>query len=577
MSHSEDAPAAGLIASRKGAKFKLPDAEPATLVAIDLLRHQGLRSWQHHHPECKKALNWQWAATLPAFGRLVLSTVYDMSGPGNVIDARSTALAYQSWTKPFFVFMSNVWNGELGHSDGVTATAIPVEAFAAFKRHINERVAAKAIKSKTGYGYKGAITRILEWIWETNPEALGPGWRKQTFVHDEFDDDYKQREPYSATETRRLLDACVNLLQESVRDGTALESRAPHVELASYTLIGLRLGIETECLDGLTVGDVRPSSDGKLISIRYLKKRAPSNPRRSRRVDARPADGPGQNDEVDTRQEEVGSLKSSGGVLALLLRRASLMGAGSDALLWPRALVAKDFDWFTNFLGERGLRCDVGAALKVDRTRFRVTYKTAKNVRHQGMLDLMPEDNSRAVNAKHYLENDRMKPIYDQAIENAANQALAYALEKPKVVALGEDATEAEILEAAADIGVPAADVAAALKGETDVWISSCRDFYNSPFDKPGAPCSKSFYGCLGCRNALITRRVLPRLLRFYSHMTNQRPLLSSLDWQTKFGVAHRQITDEVLPRFPRAILAEAKIIAQGMDAEVHLPPEMLS
>jgi hypothetical protein len=193
------------------------------------------------------------------------------------------------------------------------------------------------------------------------------------------------------------------------------------------------------------------------------------------------------------------------------------------------------------------------------------------------MLSLMPEDNSRDVNARHYLESDRMKPLYEQAVVDAANEALAYALEKPKVVALENDAAEVQIDQVANELGVNSAEVKAALRGETDVWLSSCRDFYNSPFDPAGTPCSKSFYGCLGCQNALITRRSLPRILAFYSHITEQRTLLSVEDWGKKFGVAHRQITNEVLPRFPKTMIEEARIIAQGMNAKIHLPPEMLS
>ena len=64
-------------------------------------------------------------------------------------------------------------------------------------------------------------------------------------------------------------------------------------------------------------------------------------------------------------------------------------------------------------------------------------------------------------------------------------------------------------------LGVAPAQVTALLGGEQDVWLSSCRDFFDSPFGTPGAACPTPFWACLGCANAVITTRKLPALLSF--------------------------------------------------------------
>ena len=48
--------------------------------------------------------------------------------------------------------------------------------------------------------------------------------------------------------------------------------------------------------------------------------------------------------------------------------------------------------------------------------------------------------------------------------------------------------------------------------GTLDTATGACLDFTHSPFSPPGQPCTASFLDCLACRNAVATRRHLPRL-----------------------------------------------------------------
>lgn len=48
------------------------------------------------------------------------------------------------------------------------------------------------------------------------------------------------------------------------------------------------------------------------------------------------------------------------------------------------------------------------------------------------------------------------------------------------------------------------------LEGEIDVWLSSCRDSFNSPFGTSGQACPVPFWSCLNCSNAVITLQKMP-------------------------------------------------------------------
>jgi hypothetical protein len=558
------------VLARRGRKPKSLSVAPS-VAAFDALMARGLSRWQHHHHEREQPIDWSFMKCAPSFGRLVLKTVYSMSGVGNVIESGSTAQSYPAYSAPFFRWLK-AYQKDKGTDTGIDTTIFSPELWLAYKRSLDAQVAANNIQSKTAYQYKGAMGRILRTIWNADPTALGPGWHWRLFMREDFEDDTKQREPYSAAEARRILDLSTKLLAEAAADGRAEDPTNLLVNVASYTCLSLRLGIESECLDTLKVGEVKPSEDGTVMHVTYRRRRVRKRQGRSRTTD--PIDPPPAGEKL---AEQIGSFGTAGGLLALMLRRAQLRGKLLGDRLWSRRIDAKDFAWYTGILAGRGLRCDYGRELKIDRTKFRVTYKTAKNVKSRGMLPLVADDNTPAVRARHYDGSERMKPLYEQAIEDAALEALAYAQQGPKIVDLPSNADDEAVSATSDELDIPVEQIKAALTGETDVWLSSCRDFYNSPFDAPGRPCSKAFFKCLGCGNALVTRRNLPRVIRFLGHIEEKRAEMSELDWRLKFSKTHASILTEILPRFPPAIVAEARIVAQGTDGAIHIPPELLT
>jgi hypothetical protein len=125
-------------------------------------------------------------------------------------------------------------------------------------------------------------------------------------------------------------------------------------------------------------------------------------------------------------------------------------------------------------------------------------------------------------------------------------------------------------------LGVPLSVAEKLLDGQLDTFIAACRDFFDSPYGTPGDACPSSFWGCLDCENAVITSRKLPNILKLFGHIVDQREALSENEWSLKWGRAYLAIHEAILPRFPGAVVCEAKSIAESGGQSIYLPPELM-
>jgi hypothetical protein len=75
--------------------------------------------------------------------------------------------------------------------------------------------------------------------------------------------------------------------------------------------------------------------------------------------------------------------------------------------------------------------------------------------------------------------------------------------------------------------------------GRLDTATGACLDFTHAPSGPPGQPCTASFLDCLACRNAVATRRHLPRLAWLHRALDDLRgavdPAVWAHDWRTHF------------------------------------------
>ncbi|MDE1953811.1 MAG: site-specific integrase [Betaproteobacteria bacterium] len=202
-------------------------------------------------------------------------------------------------------------------------------------------------------------------------------------------------------------------------------------------------------------------------------------------------------------------------------------------------------------------------------SRFRVT-NLSRAYRLTGSLALI-KDRARHAQMQttvHYLTNPGTWDLHHASIETAQNEALT--LVTGTVVAPQEDQSEAALLADHLRIGAEAAKRITA--GEQDVFIASCKDFYNRPDGPPNTPCDRPF-ACFTCRNAVWTSHVLPRLIRFRDFLLAQREHLPADEWQIRFGFPYRAITEAILPAFKPEIISLAEAAAPY--EPFHVPASM--
>ncbi|SPX82479.1 hypothetical protein [Mycobacteroides abscessus] len=339
-------------------------------------------------------------------------------------------------------------------------------------------------------------------------------------------------------------------------------------DLVAFTvLLACQTGMEPECIRQLRSTCLTSPARG-YVSVAYVKKRARGSAGKTMRV----ADG--------------GSLRFPGAVISLALRLTQRTRdlIGSDAL-WcdvsksgkARAPFDSPFAWSTvthQWIADHRLGALVdpnGSGASLDLRRIRKTVKSRQYLQSNGVLEDFAKGHTRGVAATHYANIDAHREIHEEAVENGLMQALNVATAPPMV--LTEQGERLD--EGAGDLNDQ--EIQAALSGESDVWMASCRDFYHSPFArKDGAACPVPVWGCLECPNAVFTSRHLPNILSFLDFLEQQRQEYSVQEWAARFGSAWERIVHGIKTRFSEAQIATAHSIAEAGGDRLSLPASFL-
>jgi hypothetical protein len=83
----------------------------------------------------------------------------------------------------------------------------------------------------------------------------------------------------------------------------------------------------------------------------------------------------------------------------------------------------------------------------------------------------------------------------------------------------------------------------ALIDGVLDTATGACLDYRNSPFSQPGLPCTASFLSCLACRNAVATRRHLPRLAYLHHALDTLRGTVDAAVWDQDWRAHFLRLT----------------------------------
>jgi len=210
---------------------------------------------------------------------------------------------------------------------------------------------------------------------------------------------------------------------------------------------------------------------------------------------------------------------------------------------------------------------DDGRQLYLTLSRLRKTHKALWYLKTEGNMARFAVGHTPEIAARHYADIPSLRPLHEATVADALSEVVAAA--EPFILAPDD---EAEWRDGVGAVPSQLEDVPALLDGEPDVWLAACSGFHDSPFGEAGSPCPQPFWGCLECRNAVITARKLPAILAFLDFIERERTGLPASDWGIKFGRAHARITQQVLPAFSDTLIAQAKIEADAQT--LYLPPE---
>ncbi|MER6170692.1 hypothetical protein [Streptosporangium sp. NPDC001681] len=322
-------------------------------------------------------------------------------------------------------------------------------------------------------------------------------------------------------------------------------------------------GMESESVKRLRASCLVSPARG-FVSIQYVKRRAKGREVKQLRV----SDG--------------GTLKQPGGLLRLALRLTERARAriGSD-YLWCYHGQAGTRAAFDRHLGILAFHTDGwmashgldkltdfdGTSVRLDMRRLRKSFKSQQYLKAAGVLADFTQGHTPDVAARHYADIEAHEEIHDLALEAGLHEALEVSLPAP--VVLDEDGGRLDEGEP-----LPPEQVRAALSGESDVFLASCRDFYDSPFGSKGKACPVALWGCLECPNAVFTARHLPQVLTFLDFIERQRDELPVAEWNLRYGLAWQRIVHGVRNRFRSDQISTAWAIAEGGGAHLLLPPE---
>lgn len=325
------------------------------------------------------------------------------------------------------------------------------------------------------------------------------------------------------------------------------------------TSLSLETGLEIECCKALTIDCLQNPGAGT-VEIVYVKRRARGAEHKRLRV-------------------RDGGIGTPGGLIRKLIEVTAFTRRffPSDCL-WVyyytgrtqlRAGIAHPQEMVDRWVKSHNIIDDDGRPLYLTLSRLRKTHKALWYLKTEGHMARFAVGHTPEIAARHYADLPSLRPLHEATVADALSEVVAAT--EPNILTPDKESSWRDG-SVVARIPVQADEVPALLDGEQDVWLAACSGFHDSPFGETGSPCPQPLWGCLECRNAVITARKLPAILAFLDFIEGERAGLPAADWGIKFGRAYARITQQVLPAFSDTLIAQARI---EIDAQtLYLPPE---
>ncbi|WP_138253913.1 hypothetical protein [Nesterenkonia salmonea] len=116
-----------------------------------------------------------------------------------------------------------------------------------------------------------------------------------------------------------------------------------------------------------------------------------------------------------------------------------------------------------------------------------------------------------------------VQPVVEEGIQAAYDEVMA------RVVA--DDEIESSAAPVASRLGV----LHEVVDGRRDTVTAACQD--HDHFPGTDEPCRASFLTCFTCRNAVVLKRHLPRIMALVDHLNALRAVTPATVWESRFAV----------------------------------------
>ncbi|SIL19316.1 Uncharacterised protein [Mycobacteroides abscessus subsp. abscessus] len=182
-----------------------------------------------------------------------------------------------------------------------------------------------------------------------------------------------------------------------------------------------------------------------------------------------------------------------------------------------------------------------------DMRRIRKTVKSARAALLGTLNGAAGDDHSVEVFRGHYAQTTTVHTIAAQTVLRAQRKVLERASNGPTFI----DATAADVAASPidSDVAALAASVAEESPTEQQLTLSACRDPYEPPVGQTGSLCHASPSLCLQCRNAVIFRDHLPRLVIYRDLVDDIEKTMPPIQFSEIYGQQRINI-DAVLNEF---------------------------
>ncbi|WP_131823399.1 hypothetical protein [Mycobacterium syngnathidarum] len=182
-----------------------------------------------------------------------------------------------------------------------------------------------------------------------------------------------------------------------------------------------------------------------------------------------------------------------------------------------------------------------------DMRRLRKTVKSARAALLGTLNGAAGDDHSVEVFRGHYAQTTTVHTIAAQTVLRAQTKVLERASNGPTFI----DATAADVAAGPTDSNVAALATSVAEESPTEqqLTLAACRDPYEPPVGRTGSLCHASPSLCLQCRNAVVFRDHLPRLLIYRNVLDDIEKTMPPIQFSEVYG-QQRINVDAILTEF---------------------------